>query len=288
MDRRFIIALFILLTMAAGGCSVMSDPTPQGTAPVINITHVRDADIAYRVVGEGPPILLLMGYGGTMESWPTTFVDTLAKEHTVIMMDNRNMGYSLPNATPVSIKGMADDAAGLLSQLKIDRADVLGWSMGGTIAQEFALKYPTMVNRLVLYATLCTPKNVIPRISNLEGSAGEHLFPQHWRDYHQDWQNVLPEVLAPASKESVDRQLDAIKSWGGTCDRLPEIKHPALLISGMEDEITPSDEMTYLANNIPGAWLARYENTGHGLIFQIPTDMGELVNDYLRLKVRAE
>ena len=116
------------------------------------------ADVAGRRLhylrrGEGEPLLLIMGMSGNHLHWREPFLSELERDHDVIAFDNRGTGHSDREEEPFSIADMAEDAAGLLEALGIDRAHVVGVSMGGMIAQELASRHPERVRTLVLGCT---------------------------------------------------------------------------------------------------------------------------------------
>ena len=108
--------------------------------------------MGYREVGAGSPLLLITGFGASMDDWPPSFVDTLAGQHEVIVLDNAGVGQTSAAASS-SITAMADQTSDLMSALHLRRSAVLGWSMGGMIAQALAVDHPAQVSRLVLTAT---------------------------------------------------------------------------------------------------------------------------------------
>ena len=125
--------------------------------------HVGDIDIAYKTFGKGDPILLISGYSFAMDSWDSTLLETLASNHTVIVFDNRGIGNTTSGSEQkFSILQFANDTAGLLEALNIEKADVLSWSMGGRIAQELTLNYPDRVGKLILYAIGCGGEGICP------------------------------------------------------------------------------------------------------------------------------
>ena len=113
---------------------------------------IRDIITYYEEAGSGDPLILIMGLGGDLQAWALQ-APALAKHFRVITFDNRGSGRTSSPDRPCSIAGMADDLAALMDHLGIASAHILGFSMGGYIAQEFALKYPARVNRLILLAT---------------------------------------------------------------------------------------------------------------------------------------
>ena len=118
--------------------------------------QVGDINIAYKRFGQGKPILFISGTSQTKEAWePTLLSQLVATNHTVIIFDNRGMGETTVGTKPFSIEQFANDTAGLLDALQIEKADVLGASLGSFIAQELTLNYPQKVDKLVLSAGYC-------------------------------------------------------------------------------------------------------------------------------------
>ena len=124
--------------------------------------HVGDIDIAYKVFGKGEPILLINGASVGMNSWDPSTLRSLSSNHTVIVFDNRGVGNTTTGNRPLSIQQFANDTASLLDALKIQKADVLGYSLGSFVAQQFTVTYPEKVNRLILVASMCGGKDSIP------------------------------------------------------------------------------------------------------------------------------
>src|SRR5215211_6093652 len=126
------------------------------TTAMTEHVQVGDINIAYKQFGQGKPILFIPGTGQTKEAWDPTLLSQLAEtNHTVIIFDNRGMGETTVGTKPFSIEQFANDTAGLLDALQVEKADVFGASLGSFIAQELTLKYPQKVVRLILHATYC-------------------------------------------------------------------------------------------------------------------------------------
>jgi pimeloyl-ACP methyl ester carboxylesterase len=118
--------------------------------------QVGDINIAYKRFGQGKPILFISGTSQTKDAWePSLLSELAATNHTVIVFDNRGMGETTVGTKPFSIEQFANDTAGLLDALQIEKADVLGVSLGTFIAQELTLNYPQKVDRLILHAGYC-------------------------------------------------------------------------------------------------------------------------------------
>jgi 3-oxoadipate enol-lactonase len=115
---------------------------------------VNGIRIAYGVRGSGPPLVLIMGYRLSSLAWPLDFIEALAERFTVVFFDNRGTGTSDKPTFGYEISNMARDVSGLLDHLEIASANILGYSMGGAIAQEFVRQFPDRVLALVLCATM--------------------------------------------------------------------------------------------------------------------------------------
>ena len=111
--------------------------------------QVDGAQIAYRRIGNGRPLLVLNGFAATSADWDPSFIDRLASSNELILLDNRGIGHSTDDGQPFDIAQLADDAARTIEMLGIERVSLLGWSMGGFIAQTLALKHPGRINKLI-------------------------------------------------------------------------------------------------------------------------------------------
>jgi pimeloyl-ACP methyl ester carboxylesterase len=137
----------LTITAPTGAVSLSSatQTAHKGTgivAVAVQTAHTKLGTIGYRSYGSGPPLVLIMGYGGTMETWDPRFVDTLAKHYRVVIFDNAGVGDTQALASPLTIDAMADQTSALIDSLGLGKPDVLGWSMGGMIAQALADKTP--------------------------------------------------------------------------------------------------------------------------------------------------
>lgn len=264
----------------------------QGKAMTVTID---DIDVAYKDFGQGTPLLLITGYGATMDLWPPGVLATLSSNHRVIVFDNRGMGNTTTSDKPFSIPLFADDAAGLLDALNISNADVLGWSMGADVAQELALRHPGKVGRLILYGgstggseSIPASPAVVEQLTNTSGSARERgerlfsvLFPASWLSAHPDPRAYFPVPVETAPPESYTRQADAIASWNGTFSRLPGIRAPTLVLAGTEDVISVPANAFVIGGRIPGAWVIQVPGGGHGMMYQFPGQFSRTVTFFL-------
>lgn len=275
------VSVFLVLLFLVSGCAARS-VTPKIDAGTVNVNGV---DIAYRMQGAGEPLLLVMGYAGTMDAWDPALVASLAKSNRVILFDNRNMGCSGTSPDPVSMELMARDAIGLLKGLGIGRAHVLGWSMGSVIAQEMALMDPDAVGKVVLYGTTCSADAISKAVRKFDGLTPKQvaalLFPKPWVKNHPDIYSRLPSPANPATPEAIMRQRKAILDWPGSCGRLAALDKAVLVIEGGMDDITPVAGAMEVVAEIPGAWVARFKGGGHWLMYQAPEGMARTVKAFL-------
>lgn len=258
--------------------------------------EVDDIEVGYKEVGSGKPLVLVMGFTGTSESWAPTVTGPLSARSRLIMPDNRGTGGTGEGARPFTIEQFAEDTAGFMRALGLENADILGWSMGGFIALELASRYPDLVDKLVLVSSYCGGGESIPiepaimsRLADMSGSSRdiitrhiELLFPAKWRgDNAAVVEQLLsvPEVFPPL--EVVEKQAAAISGWIGPWSRLTQMKCQALLLSGLEDIVISPENSVMLAGRLPGCWLVQLERCGHGALFQEPEKCVRVIEEFL-------
>ncbi|MBU1001533.1 MAG: alpha/beta hydrolase [Proteobacteria bacterium] len=254
--------------------------------PPVNQAPVNGISLGYRVLGQGPPLLLITGYGATMDVWDPTLVERLALSFQVIAFDNRGMGTSSASETSFSYALFASDALGLLDYLRIPSAHVLGWSMGSCIAQELALKAPHRTGKLILYASAPDSTEIVKVLDRLGTLKPEELmgmmFPKPWLDGHPGIFERLPAPAQAPDPAIIARQRKAIEQWTGTRERLGTLHKDTLLLVGEEDFITPPAHSLALAGLIPGAWLVKFRQGGHWLMYQSPERMARIITSFLK------
>jgi pimeloyl-ACP methyl ester carboxylesterase len=227
---------------------------------------------------------MIMGLNANMDWWDPSLIAQLSKKFKTVMFDNRGAGRTDAPKIDYSIKMFADDTARLLDTLKIQKAHVLGISMGGMIAQEFALNYPERVEKLVLCSTNCGASKSVqaePKVLNLlmAGASAKPedivkntipvLFTEDFIKSNPDYIKKVTEAIlkAPMTLDASMRQLKAIMAWDSYA-RLPKIKSPTLVMHGKKDILIPAQNAKIIADRIPGAKLAYFEKTGHALFSQ--------------------
>ena len=263
---------------------------------------VGDIEMAYKTFGRGEPILLISGSGNVMDVWPSHFLNGLAKSHKVTIFDNRGVGNSTEGTKPFSVRQFANDTFGLMNVLGIQKADVLGFSMGSFVAQQLVITYPEKINRLILYGSSCGGNEGIPQnpkvisiltdfVNNRTKDASAFLevtFPLQWIKENPNFLESIPKTSETILSSTVKKQFEINEdwlstNWSGVCDLLQKVTKPSLIITGIEDEAIPSGNSLILVDKIPGSWLVQIEGAGHGLMYQYPKTFTEIVQTFLNV-----
>jgi pimeloyl-ACP methyl ester carboxylesterase len=251
----------------------------------VRVVRTADGTVSYRSIGRGATVLLIMGYSGSMDQWQPAFVDRLARSHRVVIFDNAGIGGTsmLPGA--LTIGGMADQTAAFITALHLGRPVVLGWSMGGMIAQALAVLHPGEVGHLVLAATL--PGNGRATLPSSSAAAAltnpsaadagallDLLFPPNRPNDGAAYIRAITEYphffLAPPAVDTA--QLKAIDLWVSGKDPagagITRLHMPVLVADGAEDALVPAANDREMARVIPHAQLVLYPDASHGFLFQ--------------------
>jgi pimeloyl-ACP methyl ester carboxylesterase len=269
-------------------------PAADNSRPPVTMTRVNGIDIAYQELGAGDPLVMIMGYGGSMDLWSPRLLTLLSASHRILIFDNRGMGRSTADGQEYSIPLFADDTLGLMDALGIRKATILGWSMGAETAQELAISQPDRVLGLVLISGSPGGKeqanpdpSVLKQLTDNSGSPFMRglrlirlLFPDAWLKSHPFW-DYFPIHATMNPHERSRKQLQAMMEWGGSWSRLGSITCPALIITGDQDVILPAENSVKLAAGIHRSELIRFPDAGHGVMFQhadsIAKDVDELI-----------
>jgi pimeloyl-ACP methyl ester carboxylesterase len=276
-------------TVTAPAVSIVSAP--------VQIAKTRMGAVGFRTFGSGPPLVMIMGYGGTMESWDPRFVDALSANYKVVVFDNAGVGDTRALSTPLTIDAMADQTSALITTLGLKKPDVLGWSMGGMIAQALAVLHPSQVGRLVLCATFPGTGSVKPSqaaINDLKSadpatvmsvlfpsnrSAATEAFEIAIGDYPSS--SAPSSVVVAAQTYAVDEWFDGRDHAGG---KTAGITAPTLIADGTDDRLDAVANDRRLATLIPKAQLTLYPDAGHAFIFQDQNAFVPVVNAFLSAK----
>jgi 3-oxoadipate enol-lactonase len=269
-----------------------------GLAPSGTV-RANGQDLYYELHGEGPPLVLVMGIGYDSSLWTLAQVPVLSTQFQVILVDNRDAGRSSKAGRPYTIADMADDLAGLLNALGIQRSHLLGLSMGGMIALEFALRHRDRLDRLVLAGTGAAPaRSAVDPIQvwswvKANDRTGEvfggqqfvSLFSTAFLRNHEAVRETA-ELLAsnpyPMSPEAYGRQAEAYRQFDAL-DRLAAITAPTLVVVGEQDLLTPPWIAREVAEAIPGARfeVIRGDGSSHLVPIECPNEFNRLVLNFL-------
>lgn len=242
---------------------------------------VGDINIYFEIHGNGEPLVMICGASATNESY-ALLAPIYALQYQVILFDNRGTGKTDAPDIPYTAEMMADDLAGLLDSIGINSAHIYGQSMGGMIAQEFALRHPQRVKSLVLQCTTCggphsPPLNESKRFNpelrskmTPEELGEETLHLCVTDEYIKKHPEVAKRLKEAMMKQSLPvhgalRQAEAVKGHS-TYERLTEIKVPTLILVGDKDSAIPAENSSILASRIPQAELIVFKGAGHILI----------------------
>ena len=292
--------------LAACGSSPTGATTVSVTSASVQTAQTALGTVGYREIGSGPPLVLIMGYAGTMETWEPQLVDTLARHFRVVIFDNAGIGGTRALPSPLTIDAMANQTSALIRALGLGRTDVLGWSMGGMIAQALAVLHPDQVRRLVLCASFPGVGTVIPpqaKINDLTNGNGlSVLFPADQpmaaAAFSAGAQSYVNAEVA--SNTVIAAQGDAALAWFHGADpagrKTSQISAPTLVADGAEDQLDAVSNSRAIARLIPGARLVIYPDAGHGFLFQEGTQFAVAVESFLsgvarpagRAAIRAE
>lgn len=257
---------------------------------------------AYRKFGAetGTPIVFLVHFRGTMENWDPKMVAHIARERPVILFDNKGVGET-NGQTPETIGEMAQDAATFIKALGLNKVDLLGFSIGGMVAQELALQEGDLIRRMIIAGSSpeagVNPESVIFERMMRHGGNVDNAIDDFMFFFYKSTEtsksagmDSLQRIMSQKQFESSDHvhaaQLNAVAQWAQAkpdqdYDWLKNIPHPTLVTNGNDDVMVPTKNSYILANHLPNAQLIIYPDSGHGHLFQFPELFAENVNSFL-------
>jgi pimeloyl-ACP methyl ester carboxylesterase len=276
-------------------------PTTHHTAET-RLVEAAGVNFAYRRFGRTTelPLVMLQHFRGNLDNWDPALTDALAAEREIILVDYAGVGSSTGEPSH-TIASTARQMVAFISALGLDRIDLLGFSIGGFVAQEIALVRPTLVRRLVLAAT--GPKGAPDmhgwRDDIAAAARGEskpenllYIMFAHSEASQAKGMEFLGRFMqrqegrdAPTSDALRDAQYDAIVEWGipdhAALQRLTGIESPTLVIQGDDDLMIPTKLSHLMAGLIPDARIRIYPDAAHGFLFQYPDEVARDVNAFL-------
>lgn len=280
-----------------------TETTSNSTAPTQYVT-VGDNTYAYRQFGSGPgvPLLFLQHFSGTLDNWDPAVTDPLAQGRSVILFESAGIGRS-SGMVPKTVAGMADHAMKFLDALELTQVDVLGFPLGGMVAQVMALKRPTLLQRIILAGT--GPEGGVgvamdrPELLKIFGDQqtpmSEKLVKLFFettetsqsagRQFVQRLARRIEDKDTPTTAEAAGAQLAAMAAWaksgGEPYADLKKITQPVLVTNGNNDTMIPTVNSFILSEHLPNAQLIIYPDSGHGALFQHAAAFTSHVSEFL-------
>ena len=277
---------------------------PSGAETAVNVrtkmANVGDRQFAYRSVGQGSPVVFLQRFRGTMDDWDPGFVDAIATSHRVILFDNSGVSSS-SGEVPGSLGAAADDAVAFARSLGLDQAAVLGWSMGGLIAQELAIRYPGFARQAIIIGAVPPGPTPFPTQQLFATTARKPV-------YSFEDQVTLFFTQSEASRRTAQRSLDriasrtldlepavsvaaytnqtaAIKRFHEDVDALAKIKAtdvPLLVLNGNQDIANPVENWYAIGTMARSVEIHVFPDAAHGSMHQFPERAAEEIKGFIR------
>jgi len=279
----------------------------QLTAPNLTITAANGVSFAYRRFGNAesgaPPLLFLQHFRGNLDNWDPALVDRIALAREVILLDNRGIGGS-SGVVPDNVTDMARDVGAFTDALKLKSVDVLGFSLGGFVAQELALLRPGLIRKLILAGTgprgglnMHQWPHDVRAAAHADQTTAEgllYIFFSQSEASRKSGQEFLGRIFSRSKDrdksttlEARDAQINAIAEWGipdaTRLNRLAGIPQPTLVASGDNDTMIHTKNAHLLAERLPNAQVRIYSDANHAFLFQYAELFSEHVNTFLDL-----
>ena len=272
---------------------------------------VNDIKICYEIHGREDkyPILLVHGFGAKKEHWIAQ-IGALSEKYRVITFDNRDAGKTSRSNRAYTMETLADDIKGLMDELNIDKTHIIGWSMGGAIVQNFVLKYPERVNKVILINTFldlpadeggieALKKSRFDEIEMIKKDP-ENAYWQsapifYYREFRKEmklnpnkkfygvWSvedEIKETTIDIQTSSEIENQINAIKTHK-TIDRLSQIKNKTLLLSASHDKVCPKSNMIEMDKRIPNSILKIIEKAGHNSPKSRTPEVNKTIMDFL-------
>ncbi len=263
--------------------------------------NVDQGQLEYYRFGHGSPIVLITGYVSDVTSWDRDFIADLASQHELIVFNNRLVAGSHGQSSTFLCKDLARDTHELIQQLHLKKPTVLGISMGGMIAEQYAVLYPHSLSHLVLINTALAGNAVRPTLETENSMknipsykigrfmvAVELFFPSNERlpmaislinnrFLPESYQEVDPKVVAA-------QQMIAVQEWvrdKNTAKEIAKLKLPVLILNGEADQVIPPVNSEMIAATIKHSRLLRWKNGGHAMIYQYPHALADAINQFV-------
>lgn len=267
--------------------------------------EVNGIKICYEIQGVGDPVILVHGFSSKKETWIGQF-GPLSEKFKIIRFDNRGAGKSDRPNEPFSMDMFVEDIKGLMDALAIDKAHIMGWSLGGMIVQHFLLKYPERVNKAVLLLTNYKgqgidlfKKNRHETLDALLDDPEKAFWDSVTLTYHHSFKKKMREdpekkfyglwsvedliedsAINPSTHNDIDNNASALQEHN-TLDRLHEVQNETLLVAASHDRLCPKSTMEEMNMRMPNSTLKVIDKAGHGAPISRAPEVNELIVDFL-------
>jgi pimeloyl-ACP methyl ester carboxylesterase len=286
---------------------VSSTATTSNTTAPTQFVTAGENKYAYRQFGSGPglPLLFLQHFTGTLDNWDPAVTDALAHGRSVLLFESAGIGRS-SGRVPTTVAGMADHAMKFLDALGLSLVDVLGFSLGGMVAQVIALKRPALFRRIILTGTgpegglgvAMDRPDLLKIFGDQKMPPGEKLLKLFFettessqsagREFVQRLARRREDSDTPTTAAAAGAQLAAMSAWeksgGEPYTDLKKIRQPVLVTNGNHDVMIPTVNSFTLSEHLPNAQLIIYPDSGHGSLFQHAGAFTSHVSEFLDRK----
>jgi 3-oxoadipate enol-lactonase len=270
---------------------------------------VNGIKICYEIAGEGEPLFLVHGFGSKKESWIAQF-PVLSKHFKVIRFDNRGAGKSERPKGTYTMEIFADDIKGLMDYLGIEQTNIAGWSLGGMIVQNFILKYPEKVKKVILintnygfpdedgplvYKNMRLEEEKQKKIDHVkafwDGARSGYYIKfrkemeanpsKKWYGLWSAEDMIEMSIVDPPTAEDIEVQASALKTHE-TFDRLKTIKSPTLILTASHDRLIPKSTMEEIHEQIPNSKFIVIDKAGHSSPLEKAPEVNQVMIDFLK------
>ncbi|MFW9937081.1 MAG: alpha/beta fold hydrolase [Candidatus Thorarchaeota archaeon] len=268
--------------------------------------NINDIKICYAIHGRGSPIIFIHGYGGHKEGFICQ-IPTLSQNFKVITFDLRCSGKSDHPDKLIEMETFVEDIKELMLFLEIDKVSILGESLGGLIAQSFALTYPEKIDKLILIVTGYSTdwlsdiilENQVKSLEKKKQNLEEYFWEQAHFLYHQKMRSqmkanpkkkfyglwsvedlIKSNAENPITANDLRNQAHAFKNFN-TFEKLGNIKNPTLLIAASHDRVIPNSQMIKMNEKIPNSSLKVIQKAGHGVYLSRAPEINQIILEFL-------
>jgi pimeloyl-ACP methyl ester carboxylesterase len=264
--RRFLLGCFFIFAIVPALAAERWETLPPTPAPIATSrsgqANANGISIHYAIYGHGSPVIFLHGGLANSDYWGHQ-VPAVAKQHTVVVMDSRGHGRSTRDARPYGYDLMADDVVALMDALNIGKADIVGWSDGGIIGLDLAMRHQDRVGKVFAFAANTVTAGVV------DGVEKNPTFARYIARAGGEYAKYSPTPKEyDAFVEQISKMWAEQPNWTDT--QLKAIDNPLLVVDGDHDEAIKRAHTEYIAATIPHAGLMILPNTSHFAFLQDP------------------